>query len=163
MIRDSQSVDNSKSKNLIPNRSNSNIQNKSINKSDNKSDNKSINKSKSLNKSKDSISLDPFRITSGNNFEIKNAYMRKKSEKEKEEEIDFEKVLNREDMVSENFNKFFNSQKGQEMILKMDEPQNKICITLHKYFVSLITRRKFKKNIKYYKHRENTTTKKSNR
>ena len=55
-------------------------------------------------------------------------------------------------MVSENFNKFFNSQKGQEMILKMDEPQNKICITLHKYIVSLITRRKFKKNIKYYKH-----------
>ena len=54
-------------------------------------------------------------------------------------------------MVSENFNKFFNSQKGQEMILKMDEPQNKICITLHKYFVSLITRRKFKKNKKYYK------------
>ena len=54
-------------------------------------------------------------------------------------------------MACENFNKFFNSQKGQEMILKMDEPQNKICITLHKYIVSLITRRKFKKNIKYYK------------
>ena len=33
-------------------------------------------------------------------------------------------------MVSENFNKFFNSQKGQEMILKMDEPQNKICINV---------------------------------
>ena len=53
-----------------------------------------------------------------------------KKEKEKEEEIDFEKLLNREGMVSENFNKFFNSQKGQEMILKMDEPQNKICINV---------------------------------
>jgi hypothetical protein len=26
----------------------------------------------------------------------------------------------------------------------MNEPKNKICITLHKYFVSLITRRKLK-------------------
>ena len=74
-------------------------------------------------------------------------------EGEKEEEIiDFDNILNREEMVSENFNKFFNSQKGQEMILNMEEedPKNKICITLHKYFVSLITRRKYKNNLKYF-------------
>jgi len=33
-------------------------------------------------------------------------------------------------MVSENFNKFFNSQKGQEMILKMDEPQKTATASL---------------------------------
>ena len=75
----------------------------------------------------------------------------KKEEKEEKEIIDFDKVLNREEMVSENFNKFFNSQQGQDMILGMDDPNNKICITLHKYFVSLITRRKYKKNLKYFK------------
>ena len=67
------------------------------------------------------------------------------------EKVDLDKILNRELMVSENFNKFFNSQQGQEMILNMTEPKNKICITLHKYFVSLITRRKYKKYIKYFK------------
>ena len=49
--------------------------------------------------------------------------MKEKFHYEKEEEIDYEKLLNREDMASENFNKFFNSQKDQEMILKMDEPK----------------------------------------
>ena len=81
-----------------------------------------------------------------------NKNMKKKEEEEIEEEIniDFEKFYNREEMVSENFNKFFNSQQGQAMILNMNEPKNKICITLHKYFVSLITRRKYKKNIKIF-------------
>ena len=104
------------------------------------------------------------------NKEIKNKIINKeekekKEEKQKEEEkerveeeeekevepIDYEKMINREEMVSENFNKFFNSQKGQEMILDMGDPNKKICITLHKYFVSLITRRNFKKNIKSFK------------
>ena len=76
----------------------------------------------------------------------------KEEEKKKEEEIiDFDKELNRENMVSENFNKFFNSQKGQEMILDMEDPKKKICISLHKYFVSLITRREYKKKLKYFK------------
>ena len=75
----------------------------------------------------------------------------KEEEKKKEEEIiDFDKELNRENMVSENFNKFFNSQKGQEMILDMEDPKKKICISLHKYFVSLITRREYKKKLKYF-------------
>ena len=54
------------------------------------------------------------------------------------------KILNREHMVNENFIKFFNSEKGQDMILNMNEPKNKIFITLHKYFIILITRRKLK-------------------
>ena len=62
----------------------------------------------------------------------------------KEESNDLNKILNREYMVNENFIKFFNSEKGQDMILNINEPKNKICITLHKYFVSLITRRKLK-------------------
>ena len=73
-------------------------------------------------------------------------------EEEKEEEIiDFDKMINRELMVSENFNKFFNSQKGQEMILDMEDSNKKICISLHKYFVSLITRRNYKKNLNNFK------------
>ena len=59
-------------------------------------------------------------------------------------------------MVSENFIKFFNSVKGQEMILNMSEAKNKMCITLHKYFVSLITRRKYKNYIKYFKEEKNS-------
>ena len=73
-------------------------------------------------------------------------------EEEKEEEIiDFDKMINRDLMVSENFNKFFNSQKGQEMILDMEDSNKKICISLHKYFVSLITRRNYKKNLNNFK------------
>ena len=63
-------------------------------------------------------------------------------------------------MVNENFIKFFNSEKGQDMILNMNEPKNKICITLHKYFVSLIKRRKFKKYVKYYQEERNNLFKK---
>ena len=87
-----------------------------------------------------------------NNIINKNIINIEKKEEEVEEEIniDFEKFFNREEMVSENFNKFFNSQQGQAMILNMNEPKNKICITLHKYFVSLITRRKYKQNIKTF-------------
>ena len=80
----------------------------------------------------------------------------KKEEKIKKPSIDFDKILNREQMVSENFNKFFNSQQGQEMILNMDDTKNKICVTLHKYFVSLITRRKYKKNLKYFQEEKKT-------
>ena len=119
LIRDSQSVDNSKSKNLIPNRSNSNIQNKSIN----KSDNKSINKSKSLNKSKDSISLDPFRITSGNNFEIKNAYMRKKSEKEPSKSQTQNENEEEENEEEENENEEKEEEEEEEDEEKEKEPQ----------------------------------------
>ena len=85
--------------------------------------------------------------------EIKNDVIEKKEEEEEElieENIDFEKFYNREQMVSENFNKFFNSQQGQAMILNMTDPNNKICITLQKYFVSLITRRKYKKNLQIF-------------
>jgi len=80
----------------------------------------------------------------------------KKEEKIKKPSIDFDKILNRNQMVSENFNKFFNSQQGQEMILNMDDTKNKICMTLHKYFVSLITRRKYKKNLKYFQEEKKT-------
>ena len=149
-------IDNDNINNIIDNNKN-NIEN--INENENINNDKNINNSKDDNIVDNKIENKKTKINENqnnqnnkkiNNNDIKNKKEIKK-EKEKEEEIDFEKVLNREDMVSENFNKFFNSQKGQEMILKMDEPQNKICITLHKYFVSLITRRKFKKNIKYYK------------
>ena len=83
-----------------------------------------------------------------NNIINKNVINIEKKEEEVEEEIniDFEKFFNREEMVSENFNKFFNSQQGQAMILNMNEPKNKICITLHKYFVSLITNMIYKAN-----------------
>ena len=36
------------------------------------------------------------------------------------------------------------------MTLNMNNNLNKLCITLHKYLLSLLTKREFKKNIKYY-------------
>ena len=80
-----------------------------------------------------------------NSSSIKN-----ETKSKKEKTIDLEKILNREHLVSENFIKFFNSEKGQEMILNMSDTKNKMCITLHKYFVSLIVRRKYKKYSKYF-------------
>ena len=43
-----------------------------------------------------------------------------------------------------------NTPQGEEMALNMEQKQNKFCITLHKYFLKLITKREFKKNIRYY-------------
>ena len=60
------------------------------------------------------------------------------------------KNLNKDGFVSENFKNFFNTSEGQEMTLNINEYPNKLCITLHKYLVSLITKREFKKNIKYF-------------
>ena len=37
------------------------------------------------------------------------------------------------------------------MILDMEDSNKKICISLHKYFVSLITRRNYKKNLNNFK------------
>ena len=109
-----------------------------------KKENKNIEEKKNINDNKEKKD----NKENKDNKKIKNDIIKKKEE---EEIIDFDKILNREEMVSENFNKFFNSQKGQEMILNMDDSNNKICITLHKYLVSLITRRKYKKNLKYFK------------
>ena len=128
----SDKIENKENKNIEEN-NNKNIEENKENKNNN--DNKE-NKDNKINKE------------NKENKKLKNEVKKKKEE---EEIIDFDKVLNREEMVSENFKKFFNSQKGQEMILNMDDSNNKICITLHKYFVSLITRRKYKKNLKYFK------------
>ena len=95
---------------------------------------------------KDSNIKNDKNINNNNNSNINNNARNKNIDK-----AELDKILNRELMVSENFKNFFNSSQGQEMILNMAEPKNKICITLHKYFVSLITRRKYKKNIKYFK------------
>ena len=60
------------------------------------------------------------------------------------------KNMAKEGFVNENFKNFFHTSEGQEMTLNINEYPNKLCITLHKYLVSLITKREFKKNIKYY-------------
>ena len=127
--------------NKIENKENKNIE---------ENNNKNIEENKENNNNNDNKENKDNKINKENkeNKKLKNEVKKKKEE---EEIIDFDKVLNREEMVSENFKKFFNSQKGQEMILNMDDSNNKICITLHKYFVSLITRRKYKKNLKYFK------------
>ena len=138
-----------KSKEENNNEINAQNNNKIIN--NNKNDNININNNKNNN----------IKLKDNNNNKIKNDKNNnnntKKEIKIKKEEnkIDLEKILNREHMVSENFNKFFNSQNGQEMILNMAETKNKMCITLHKYFVSLITRRKYKKNLKYFQEERN--------
>ena len=60
------------------------------------------------------------------------------------------KNLSKEGFVNDNFKNFFNTPKGQEMTLNINNQSNKLCITLHKYLLSLLTKREFKKNIKYY-------------
>jgi hypothetical protein len=60
------------------------------------------------------------------------------------------KNLKKEGFVNEKFKNFFNTPQGQEMTLNMNDHSNKLCIALHKYLLSLITKREFKKNIKYY-------------
>ena len=60
------------------------------------------------------------------------------------------KNTEKDGFVNENFKNFFHTSEGQEMTLNINEYPNKLCITLHKYLVSLITKREFKKNIKYY-------------
>ena len=129
---------------------NNNIENNIIKKNNNKESNNNTN-----NKREDNnvIKKNDANINIKNNIEnkVKNNEEKEKEKIKEEEMIDFDKILNREEMVSENFNKFFNSQKGQEMILDMEDPKKKICISLHKYLVSIITRRKYKKNLKYFK------------
>ena len=127
--------------NKIENKENNNIEENNNKNSEENKENKNNNDNKENKENK-------INKENKENKKLKNEVKKKKEE---EEIIDFDKILNREEMVSENFNKFFNSQKGQEMILNMDDSNNKICITLHKYFVSLITRRKYKKNLKYFK------------
>ena len=127
-----------KNNNNNNNNRNNNSNNNITNSNNNLTNKKTINNNSSNNTSNNNIN----RNSKNNNI--------KKEEKIKKPSIDFDKILNRDQMVSENFNKFFNSQQGQEMILNMDDAKNKICVTLHKYFVSLITRRKYKKNLKYF-------------
>jgi hypothetical protein len=134
-----------------------NIKNKNNNNNNNNNNNRNNNSNNNITNSnnnltnKKTINNNSSNNTSNNNINrnSKNNNI-KKEEKIKKPSIDFDKILNRDQMVSENFNKFFNSQQGQEMILNMDDAKNKICVTLHKYFVSLITRRKYKKNLKYF-------------
>ena len=125
-----------------------NINNININKNkvSENNNNNNVNKNKNIVNNKNKSNNNNNSINSKKN-EVKN---------KEEEKIDLNKILNREHMVSENFNKFFNSQNGQEMILNMNETKNKMCITLHKYFVSLITRRKYKKYLKYFLEEKNS-------
>ena len=149
------------------------IQNKKENNNDNSNNNKNTKSKKNLennvkknsNNNNENIVINKNINNKVNNSNNNNKNNNKKNDvknlkNKKEESIDLNKILNREHMVSENFIKFFNSEKGQDMILNMNEPKNKICITLHKYFVSLITRRKFKKYVKYYQEERNNLFKK---
>ena len=87
-------------------------------------------------------------INTKNNKNVKNNVT--DNTKKKVEKSPSVKKLKKEELVSINFKNFFNTPSGQEMTLNMNEHPNKLCITLHKYFLSLITKREFKKNIKYY-------------
>ena len=61
------------------------------------------------------------------------------------------KKKKKDELVSYNFKHFFNTPQGQEMTLNMNNNKNKICIKLHKYFLRLITKKEFIKNLEYYK------------
>ena len=136
-------INNNIDKNIDIKDNNININKNKVSENNN---NNNVNKNKNIVNNKNKSNNNNNSINSKKN-EVKNKI---------EEKIDLNKILNREHMVSENFNKFFNSQNGQEMILNMNETKNKMCITLHKYFVSLITRRKYKKYLKYFLEEKNS-------
>ena len=145
--------------NIIGNNKNNNSYNNSINNNteENKKKNNNNNNNNKIiekNNNKRNININKNKKTNSHNS-------KKSNSKNEENKFDLSKMLNRDQMVSENFNKFFNSQNGQEMILNMNDTRNKICITLHKYFVSLITRRKYKNNIKYFQDERNAIYQKS--
>ena len=116
---------------------NSEVQNNNQNNNKPKKINKKILKNKSINN--DNIKNN----NKTNNKESKNNI----NKKEKRSSL---KDLDKEELVSENFKNFMNTPQGEEMALNMEQKQNKFCITLHKYFLKLITKREFKKNIRYY-------------
>ena len=60
------------------------------------------------------------------------------------------KKIKKEELVSYNFKHYFNTLQGQEMTLNINDNNNKLCITLHKYFLKLITKKEFNKNIECY-------------
>ena len=82
-----------------------------------------------------------------NNKNNNKANIEKNSEIEKKSSV---KKLNKDEFVNVSFKNFFNTPKGQEMTLNINEYPNKLCVTLHKYLLSLIAKREFKKNIKCY-------------
>ena len=99
-----------------------------------KEKNKLINLKYNVNNKKNNKKNNKMNITTYNNIEKKPSV----------------KKLCKEGFVSEKFKNFFNTTIGQEMTLNMNNNSNKLCITLHKYLLSLLTKREFKKNIKYY-------------
>lgn len=119
-----------------------------LNKDYNNSNNQNNNKPKKINKKilKNKINNND-RTQKFNKTNTKDS----KNNNNKKVKIAHHKDLSKEGLVSENFKNFLNSPQGEEMALNMEQNQNKFCITLHKYFLSLITKREFKKNISYYK------------
>lgn len=89
---------------------------------------------------------------SNNNKKINNKNNNKTNNEENNdiEKSSSVKKLNKEEFVNVSFKNFFNTPKGQEMTLNINEYPNKLCVTLHKYLLSLIAKREFKKNIKCY-------------
>jgi len=113
-------------KNNLNNNNNSNMGNK-IN---NINDNIDINDNNSIN----------------NNLKNKNTDSLKSFQREPSmKKIEFQ------ELVPIGFKHFMTTPKGEEMILNMDKYPNKLCMTLHKYFLKLITKKHFQKNIKNYK------------
>ena len=162
--------DNNRNSNIESIKNNYDINNTNILESNNKNNNYNNigdnNNKNNTNNNKNMESNNNKRNINANKSKKSNSNSNKNSTKEinyknENNNIDLNKMLNRDQMVSENFNKFFNSQNGQEMILNMNDTKNKICITLHKYFVSLITRREYKKNIKFFQDERNTLYQKS--
>ena len=102
---------------------NNNIYNNNLsnnNSEENKKKNNNINnKIMEKNNNKRNININKNKKTKSNSS-------KKSNNKNEENNFDLSKMLNRDQMVSENFNKFFNSQNGQEMILNMNDTRNKI-------------------------------------
>ena len=61
------------------------------------------------------------------------------------------KRVKKEELVSPKFKNFFNTIQGQTMTLNMNEDHNKLCIMIHKYLISLITKKEFNKDKQIYK------------
>ena len=78
-----------------------------------------------------------------NNISKTNNIIEKKS-------TNLEKKLPKEGLISYNFVHFFDTPKGQEMAVNINNFPNKLCVSIHKYLLRLLAKKEYDKHIKEY-------------
>ena len=92
-------------------------------------------------------------ITNSNNDVNTSNINTKRSEKNKtieKKSSKLQKKLPKEGLITYNFIHFFESPKGQEMAVNINNFPNKLCISIHKYLLRLLAKKEYNKHIKEY-------------